>query len=120
MLKADFNPEWFFQTTAPSLGEQYAEGVGAENTEGVFFAISHSPDANTPGNEEFVAKYEEMFGGEPPEDAADAYASGQVLAAAVEAVGSIDDQTALADWLRENAVETILGDLSWTRTAPDG
>jgi branched-chain amino acid transport system substrate-binding protein len=55
-----------------------------------------------------------MFGAEQvPEDAADAYAAAQVLQAAVEAVGSIDDQLALADWLRENPVETILGELSW-------
>ncbi|WP_432478188.1 amino acid ABC transporter substrate-binding protein [Nocardioides sp. GXQ0305] len=113
MLKADFQPQWLYQTTAPSLGEQYAEAIGPENTEGILFGISHAPSANTPGNEEFVAKYEEMFGGEPPEDAADAFASGQVLAAAVEAVGDVEDQTAMADWLRENSVETILGDLSW-------
>ena len=113
MLKADFKPQWLYQTTAPSLGEQYADAIGPENTEGILFGISHSPKANTPGNEEFVAKYEEMFGGEPPEDAADAFASGQVLAAAVEAVGDLEDQTAMADWLRANSVETILGDLSW-------
>jgi branched-chain amino acid transport system substrate-binding protein len=77
------------------------------------YAVSHSPEADTPGNAEFVAKYEEMFGGLPPEDAADAYAAGEVLQAAVEAVGGIDDQEALADWLRENEVETILGPLSW-------
>jgi branched-chain amino acid transport system substrate-binding protein len=111
----------FFQTNAPSFGDQFAEGVGAENTEGVFFAVSHSPDADTPGNAEFVQAYEEEYGGLPPEDAADAYAAGEVLQAAVEAVGSIDDQGALADWLRENEVETILGPLSWEDTgAPTG
>jgi branched-chain amino acid transport system substrate-binding protein len=121
MLKADFAPEWLYQSTAPSLGEQYADAIGAENTEGVMFAISHAPEAETPGNEEFVAKYDEMFGGLPPEDAADAYAAGQVLQAAVEAVGSIEDQAALADWLRDNEVETILGPLSWDDTgAPEG
>lgn len=113
MLKADFTPDMFFETNAPSFGDQYEEGIGAENTEGVMYAVSHSPDADTPGNAEFVAKYEEMFGGLPPEDAADAYAAGEVLQAAVEAVGSFDDQEALADWLRENEVETILGPLSW-------
>jgi branched-chain amino acid transport system substrate-binding protein len=60
-----------------------------------------------------VAAYEDEYGTPPPEDAADAFAAGQVLQAAVEAVGSIDDQEALADWLRENEVETILGPLSW-------
>jgi branched-chain amino acid transport system substrate-binding protein len=55
-----------------------------------------------------------MFGSdEVPEDAADAFATAQVMQAAVEAVGSIDDQLALADWLRENEVDTILGPLSW-------
>lgn len=113
MLKADFKPKWLYQTSAPSLGDQYAEAIGVENTEGILFAISHAPEAATPGNEEFVAKYDEMFGGPPPEDAADAYAAGQVLQAAVEAVGSIEDQAALADWLHENGVETILGELVW-------
>jgi branched-chain amino acid transport system substrate-binding protein len=121
MLKADFKPKWLYQTTAPSLGEQYAEAIGPENTEGICFAISHAPQAKTPGNAEFVAKYEEMFGGSPPEDAADAYAAGQVLAAAVEAVGSIDDQAKLADWLRANPVQTILGELRWNEDgSPEG
>ena len=113
MLKADFTPDMLFQTNAPSFADQYSDGIGVENTEGVMYAVSHSPEADTPGNAEFVAKYDEMFGGLPPEDAADAYAAGEVLQAAVEAVGGIDDQEALADWLRENEVDTILGPLSW-------
>lgn len=121
MLKAGFKPDMFFQTNAPSFGDQFTDGIGAENTEGVFYAVSHHPDADTPGNAEFVEAYDAEFGGLPPEDAADAYAAGQVLQAAVEAVGSIDDQTALADWLRENEVDTILGPLSWDDTgAPTG
>ena len=38
-----------------------------------------------------------------------------MLAAAVEAVGEID-QTAIADWLHRNTVETIVGPLSWDET----
>ncbi len=113
MLKADFTPDMLFQTNAPSFADQYSDGIGVENTEGVMYAVSHSPEADTPGNAEFVAKYDEMFGGLPPEDAADAYAAAEVLQAAVEAVGGVDDQEALADWLRENEVDTILGPLSW-------
>jgi len=122
MLKADFVPSMFYQTNAPSFGDQFVEGIGEENTEGVFYGVSHSPDADTPGNAEFVAKYAEMFGdGAVPEDAADAFAAGEVLRAAVEAVGSIEDQQELADWLHENEVETILGPLSWDETgAPQG
>jgi branched-chain amino acid transport system substrate-binding protein len=122
MLKAGFTPGMFYQTNAPSFGDQFSEGIGEENTEGVLYAVSHSPDAATPGNQEFVAKYGEMFGGGAvPEDAADAFAAGEVLQAAVEAVGDIEDQTALADWLHENEVETILGPLSWDENgSPQG
>ncbi|RYU08838.1 amino acid ABC transporter substrate-binding protein [Nocardioides iriomotensis] len=122
MLKAGFTPDMFFQTNAPSFGDQFTEGIGEENTEGIIYAVSHSPEADTPGNAEFVKKYEEMFGTSAvPEDAADAFAAAQVLQAAVEAVGSIDDQQALADWLHANEVETILGPLSWDETgAPQG
>jgi branched-chain amino acid transport system substrate-binding protein len=124
LRKVDFTPDWLYQTNAPSFGAQYADGVGEANTEGVFYAVSHSQEATTPGNEEFVAKYQEMFGGDAvPEDAADAYAAGQVLQATVEANETVEreDQLKLADWLRENEVETILGTLSWDETgAPTG
>lgn len=122
MLKADFTPRMFFQTNAPSFAEQFSDGIGIENTEGIAFATSHHPAAATPGNAEFVAMYKEMFdGAEPPEDAADAFAACQVLKAAVEAVGNIEDQEAMADFLHGNTVSTILGDLSWDETgAPTG
>jgi branched-chain amino acid transport system substrate-binding protein len=121
LSKVGFEPKMLFQTNAPSFGTQYSDGVGVENTEGTFFAISHTPDADTPGNVAFVDAFEQEFGEPPAEDAADAYASGQVLQAAVEGVGSIDDQLALADYLRENTVDTILGPLEWEDTgAPIG
>jgi branched-chain amino acid transport system substrate-binding protein len=116
LRKANFTPKILYQTTAPSLGDQYSKAIGKDTTEGIFYAVSHSKEASTPGNEEFVTKYREMFGGEEvPEDAADAYATAQVLEAAVKAVGTIDRkrQLELADWLRENEVDTILGPLSW-------
>jgi branched-chain amino acid transport system substrate-binding protein len=116
LRKADFTPKILYQTTAPSLGDQYSGAIGAQTTEGIFYGVSHSKEAETPGNPEFVAKYREMFGGEEvPEDAADAYAAAQVLQAAVDAVGTIERerQLELADWLRENEVDTILGPLSW-------
>jgi branched-chain amino acid transport system substrate-binding protein len=124
LRKSGFTPKMLYQTTAPSLGDQYSKAIGKQTTEGVFYAVSHSKEATTPGNEEFVAKYQEMFGGdEVPEDAADAYATAQVLQAAVKGVGTIDRdrQLELADWLRENEVDTILGPLTWDELGrPEG
>jgi branched-chain amino acid transport system substrate-binding protein len=116
LRKSGFTPKMLYQTTAPSLGDQYAKAIGKQTTEGIFYGVSHSKEAETPGNKEFVAKYQEMFGGtEVPEDAADAYATAQVLQAAVTEVGTIEKerQLELADWLRENKVDTILGPLTW-------
>jgi branched-chain amino acid transport system substrate-binding protein len=119
--KVGFQPRYFFETSAPSGAEQFSSGVGIENTEAIFYAVSHTPEAKTPGNEDFVAAYRDKYGGLPAEDAADAFAVGQVVQKAVDEVGSIDDQAALADYLRNNSVETILGPLEWDDTgAPQG
>ena len=115
MQRADFNPQILFQTSAPSNSTQYSDAVGIENTEGIFYTVSWSPEADYPLNAEFVKAYDEKFGGEPPEDAADAFAAAQVLQKAVEEVGEID-QEAIADYLHENPVETILGELTWDET----
>jgi branched-chain amino acid transport system substrate-binding protein len=115
-----FNPEILFQTSAPSNSDQYAEGIGPENTEGIFYAVSWHQDTDTLMNEEFVSAYGEEFEGAiPAEDAADAFAAAQVLQTAVEAVGEID-QEAIKDYLHANEVETLLGTLSWDETgAPE-
>jgi branched-chain amino acid transport system substrate-binding protein len=119
--KVGFQPRYFFETSAPSGAAQFSDAVGIENTEGIFYAVSHTPEAKTPGNAEFVSAFDEKFGGLPAEDAADAFAAAQVLQKAAEEVGSIDDQAALADYLHNNEVDTILGPLSWDETgAPQG
>jgi len=114
LIQIGYNPKFLFQTSAPSNGAQYTEGVGAGNENGIFYAVSWSELAPTPGNAEFIAEYQKQNGEGlvPAEDAADAYAAAEVLTAAVEGTGGLDN-IALADWLHANAVSTILGELSW-------
>ncbi len=108
-----YTPKALFQTSAPSNAGQYSEGVGTANTEGVFYTVSWNEQATTPGNSDFVAAYGKAYdGATPAEDAADAYAAAEVLQAAVEKVGEID-QDKIKDYLHSNEVETILGPLSW-------
>ena len=61
--------------------------------------------------------YTEQNGTPPAEDEANAWTTGQVVAAAVEAVGCADPdpecQQQLIDWLRENEVDTVVGPLTW-------
>jgi len=108
-----FSPKILFQTSAPSNSKQYSDGVGAKNTEGVFYTVSWNEKAKTPLNNEFVAQYRKRFNAAPAEDAADAFATSQVVQAAVQAIGKID-QDKLADWLHANQVQTILGPLRWS------
>jgi branched-chain amino acid transport system substrate-binding protein len=116
LQQLNYSPKMLFQTSAPSNAGQYSEGIGEANTEGVFYTVSWNEKANTPKNEEFVAEYAKRYdGGIPAEDAADAYAAAQTVQAAVEAVGSLD-QDKLAEWLHSNEVETILGPLAWDET----
>ena len=119
-IQVGYSPKVLFQTTAPTEGAQFVSEIGEQNTNGIFFAVSWSPDANYPLNQEFVRAYRSKFGGDPSEDAADAFAAAQIVQAAVEGVGSLD-QPRLADWLHANTVQTILGPMSWDqRGAPEG
>jgi branched-chain amino acid transport system substrate-binding protein len=109
-----YTPKALFQTSAPSNAGQYSDGIGAANTEGVFYTVSWNEQATTPLNKEFVAAYGKAYGGAvPAEDAADAFAAAQVLQAAAEATKGVD-QDKIKDYLHSNKVETILGPLTWS------
>ena len=115
--KLGYSPKVLFETSAPSESEQFSSGIGMANTEGIFYAVSWNSQLPTTMNKQFVDTYQQMFGAGqiPAEDAADAFATAQVMQKAVEAVGSLD-QAKLKDWLHANSVDTILGNLSWDKT----
>ena len=120
LQKIDYNPQILFQTNAPT-DEAYPSAIGgAASANGVFTAQSWSSTATYPGNQGFVQAYTKMFGAPPTEDAANSYTAGQVLQAAVKAVGSLDQQ-ALANWLHSHTVSTIVGPLKWDKAGdPEG
>jgi branched-chain amino acid transport system substrate-binding protein len=112
LQQLSFSPKILFQTNAPT-DETYASAIGgAAKANGIFTAEAWSSQAKYPGNVAFVAAYTKMFGHAPSEDAANSYTAGQVLAAAVKGVGSVN-QHALQDWLHTHTVQTIVGPLKW-------
>jgi branched-chain amino acid transport system substrate-binding protein len=120
LKQLNYSPKALFQTSAPSNAGQYSKGIGAANTEGVFYTVSWDQDATTPVNADFVAAYKKAYNADPAEDAADGFAAAQVLQAAAEKVGSVN-QDKIRDWLHANTVQTILGPLSWKPTGePNG
>jgi branched-chain amino acid transport system substrate-binding protein len=112
--EAGYQPRGAFFTTGPSLPQPFREALGPA-TEGVFAAISWFPAAQDYQNAEMVARYIEMFGGEPgdiPEDVANAFTVGQVLQQAVTKIGSIDN-AALIEELHQGTYDTVVGPLSF-------
>jgi branched-chain amino acid transport system substrate-binding protein len=115
LQQLDYQPDMAAFSTAPTNPE-FPEAIG-EKTEGILSPTGYTPEASYPSNQEFVQYFTELHGSEPNEDEANAWTTGQVVAAAVEAVGCADPdpecQSQLIDWLRENEVDTVVGPLSW-------
>jgi branched-chain amino acid transport system substrate-binding protein len=120
--QAGYQPRGAFFTTGPSLPKPFREGLGRA-TEGIMASMSWFAEAKEFQNAEFVAKYVEMFGGEPsdiPEDAANAFTVGQVLQQAAENIESIDN-AALIEELHQSTFQTVVGPLSFDEVgAPQG
>lgn len=115
LQQLNYQPTLAAYSTAPTETE-FADAIG-NKTEGILAPTGYTPQAEYPENQTFVDFYEQRDGSLPGEDEANAWTTGEVLAAAVEAVGCADPdpqcQQKLIDWLRENEVNTVVGPLSW-------
>jgi branched-chain amino acid transport system substrate-binding protein len=104
-------------STGPTLPE-FPEAV-KKAAEGVLSPVGWAASAKLPGNQEFVEAHKKKFGREPSEDQANGYTVGQIVQAAVESVKCVDPteecQTKLADHIRANKFETIVGPLSFDK-----
>ncbi len=117
LQQLQYQPKLAAFSTAPTNPE-FAAAIG-NKTEGILSPTGYAQDAPYPSNQEFVQKYTAQFGSAPEEDEANAYTTGQVVAAAVTAVGCAEQgecQQKLVDWVRNNTVETVVGPLSWDET----
>lgn len=115
LQQLDYQPDLAAFSTAPTNPE-FAEAIGG-GTEGILSPTGYTPEATFAANTEFVDFYTELNGVAPGEDQANAWTTGEVTAAAVEAVGCASPdpecQQQLIDYLRENEVDTVVGPLTW-------
>ncbi len=93
---------------------EFHKGLG-DTAEGVFGTTLYFPTLKTAGNVEFVQAFTAMFGRAPDYHAAVAYASLNVLAAAVNKVGSLD-QTKIRDTLLATTAPTVAGEFHLDKT----
>ncbi len=112
-----YQPKLAAFSTAPTNPE-FTEAIGAK-TEGILAPTGYTPKADVPTNKEFVEFYTAEHKTAPGEDQANAWTTGQVVAAAVEAAECADPsqecQKKLIDWLHENEVDTVVGPLTWDK-----
>jgi branched-chain amino acid transport system substrate-binding protein len=114
LQQLNYQPKLAAFSTAPTSPE-FAKAIG-NKSEGILAPTGYTQEAKYPSNAEFVQKYTAQFGNPPEEDEANGYTTGQVVAAAVKAVGCAeqgDCQRKLVEWLRGNEVQTVVGPLRW-------
>ncbi|MEV4539707.1 amino acid ABC transporter substrate-binding protein [Asanoa sp. NPDC049518] len=122
LQQLNYQPKLAAFSTAPTSPE-FAAAIG-NKTEGILSPTGYTQDAPYESNKEFVEKYTAQFGSPPEEDEANAYTTGQVVAAAITAAGCAEQgecQQKLIDWVRTAKVDTVVGPLSWDETGkPQG
>jgi branched-chain amino acid transport system substrate-binding protein len=115
LQQLNYQPKMAAFSTAPTNAE-FPAAIG-NKVEGILSPTGYTPEAAYPSNLEFVEFYTQANGSPPGEDEANAWTTGQVVAAAVTAVGCADPSTEcqgkLIDWLHSNTVDTVVGPLSW-------
>jgi branched-chain amino acid transport system substrate-binding protein len=122
MKKIDYQPPahfYMFPSPGPTAKLPEAKGALAFTT-----FEEHPPMTSNPRAAQYVkAFHERAKAAGLPDTAVDlhasiSYSTWQTLEAAINGAKSVDDK-ALAQWLRNNSVDTIMGRLSWP-TVPDG
>jgi branched-chain amino acid transport system substrate-binding protein len=123
LQQLNYQPMLAAFSTAPTNPE-FPQAIG-DRTEGILSPTGYTPAADWPSNVEFVDFYTKETGNAPGEDEANAWTTGEVVAAAVEASDCADPspecQEKLIGYLRANEVDTVVGPLSWDKNGrPEG
>ncbi len=112
--KVGFQPTVAYFASGPDSANTWEQETGNKG-EGTMTSLDWLQESSVPGNSEFVSTYLQMFpnsGNVVPAEAAEAYAAGEVLAAAIKATGTVDNAK-LIDWLHKNKVQSIEGNFGW-------
>jgi len=104
--RLDYAPAFFYARGSAEPGIKDLLGQDAELSLG---AARYHPRAPTPGNDRFAKEYRARWGAEPPSAAAEGYAAGTVLAAALKEAGTADPSK-LREALSRLRTATVLGE----------
>jgi branched-chain amino acid transport system substrate-binding protein len=94
-IQQHFSPKAFIATSGPDQGAAFVKAVGSGNENGIFVPNGWYGGFKKPDSQQMVKEYIAKYGGTASDvnaDVAEAYAVGQVIAQAVQANHSLDNQ----------------------------
>ena len=109
-----FQPKVAYFASGPDSASTWLQLLD-KKAEGTMTSLDWLQESAVPGNKEFVAAYLKLFPNKDnvvPAEAAEAYAAGEVLAAAIKATGGVDNAK-LITWLHANKVQSVEGNFGW-------
>jgi branched-chain amino acid transport system substrate-binding protein len=110
--QAGYTPKVFIATAGPDQGSTFIKAVGAANANAIMVPNSWYGLSAIPASKKMVAEYIKKYGGTPAGvngDVAEAYAVGQVAAAAVKATGGFDNAKIIKYLHSGVMLQTVLG-----------
>jgi branched-chain amino acid transport system substrate-binding protein len=110
--QSGFSPKAFIATAGPDQGAAFIKAVGAANADGMMVPNSWYGLAANAQSRAMVAEYIKKYGGTPAGvngDVAEAYAVGQVVAAAVKATGGFVNSKIITYLHSGVKINTVLG-----------
>jgi branched-chain amino acid transport system substrate-binding protein len=117
LIQLKYNPKFLYVENGANDPLDFPQKVGAANTAGIFSSGDWFPSEKSVGNTQFKSAYVKAYGGTAQQidtTSAEAYACGQILAAAVKQAHSIDN-AALIKTLHKHTYKTVNGTISWNQ-----
>jgi branched-chain amino acid transport system substrate-binding protein len=109
-----FQPKVSYFASGPDSASTWLDLLSTK-AEGTITSLDWLQESTVPGNKEFVDGYLKLFPNKDnvvPAEAAEAYAAGEVLAAAIQATGGVDNAKIIS-WLHAHKVQSIEGNFGW-------
>jgi branched-chain amino acid transport system substrate-binding protein len=94
-----YTPKMFIAAAGPDQGASFTSAVKPGNAQGMMVPNGWYPGYNNAASKKMVSEYVAQFGGSPSgvnADVAEAYSVGQVVEAAINATGGVDNQKIIA------------------------
>jgi branched-chain amino acid transport system substrate-binding protein len=109
-----FQPKVAYFASGPDSASTWLQ-LNGNKAEATMTSLDWLQESTIAGNKDFTDTYLKMFPNKDnvvPAEAAEAYAAGEVLAAAIKATNSVDNAK-LITWLHANKVQSIEGNFGW-------